>query len=229
MPAEPVRERLIEFVGDSYTCGYGAEKSRSTDRFSPATETAAKTYAAIISRYFDADYLLIAHSGMGICRNYNSKFSGYCMPQRYMQTYDTDSAYVYKAEEQRLKPSLTVVFLGGNDFSKGVTPDFDTFRNNYLLLLNEIKANYGEEHPVLCCAKWGNNTLKEYVRQSAEESGLKNISFVAAGDSLFHNDDRNLGADRHPNYEAHRKIAYMLIPYVSTATGWEMPTDKDVK
>ncbi len=229
LPAEPVRERLIEFIGDSYTCGYGAENSRSTDHFSPATETAAKTYAAIVSRYFDADYLLVAHSGMGICRNYNSKYSGYYMPQRYLQTYDTDSTVIYNAHKQGLKPSLTVVFLGGNDFSVGVTPEFEDFKRNYILLLQKIKANYGEDHPILCCAKWGNETLQDYVLRSVKGSGLTNISFVAAGNGLFHQDDHNLGADRHPNYEAHRKIAYMLLPYISTATGWELPKDKSLR
>jgi len=31
-----------------------------------------------------------------------------------------------------------------------------------------------------------------------------------------------MGADGHPNYNGHLKIAHNVIPYVSTITGWEL-------
>ena len=43
-----------------------------------------------MARYFNADQIVVAHSGMGIVRNYNSKFTDYCMPERYLQTFDSD-------------------------------------------------------------------------------------------------------------------------------------------
>ena len=73
-PAEKLRERQLEFIGDSYTCGYGIDALSRKERFSPETENASRSYAGIVSRYFGADYVAIAHSGMGIARNYNSKF-----------------------------------------------------------------------------------------------------------------------------------------------------------
>ena len=35
------------------------------------------------------------------------------------------------------------------------------------------------------------------------------------------NDGSDLGSSAHPNYTGQRKLAMLLIPYVSTLTGWE--------
>ena len=70
--AAPFKERQIEFIGDSYTCGYGVDATSRKDPFTDETENASRTYASIVSRYFNADYMTIAHSGRGICRNAGS-------------------------------------------------------------------------------------------------------------------------------------------------------------
>ena len=70
--APAFKERQIEFIGDSYTCGYGVDAHSRKDPFTDETENASRTYASIVSRYFDADYMAIAHSGRGICRNAGS-------------------------------------------------------------------------------------------------------------------------------------------------------------
>jgi lysophospholipase L1-like esterase len=228
MPALPTKERYMEFVGDSYTCGFGAENSVSTDAFSPATETATKSYAAIIARAFDADYVLVAHSGMGVCRNYNSKFAGRYMPDRYLQAFDTDTTVQWTPAEADQQPAITVVMLGGNDFSTGVTPQYEDFAAHYMQLLASIKGFYGQSHPVLCCTKKGNRQLADYVRRVTDECGLERVYFATCFEQLFHDDDRELGACSHPNYEAHRKMAHALLPYVATITGWEMP-DKTLR
>lgn len=218
----PLKERQIEFIGDSYTCGYGTENSTQKDHFTPETETSAKTYAAIVARYFNADYTLIAHSGMGIVRNYNSKFAGWYMPDRYCQTFDEDSTIRWDATQSAFHPQVTVILLGGNDFSVNKHPSYEDFSHNYFRLLNQIKSNYGADHPIICCVKKGTPLLTDYVRHVVDECGLTNISFCPFYDALFHDDERNLGADFHPNYEAHRKAAHVLIPYIATITGWEL-------
>ena len=77
LQARPVRERVIEFVGDSYTCGYGTLSDSATDPFTPETEDCNRTYAAVIARHFGADFWLVAHSGMGIARNYADVLPGW--------------------------------------------------------------------------------------------------------------------------------------------------------
>ena len=50
LQAEGRRQRHIEFIGDSYTCGYGTESSDKNDPFLAETENCNLTYAAIASR-----------------------------------------------------------------------------------------------------------------------------------------------------------------------------------
>ena len=44
------KERVIEFIGDSYTCGYGTENSVKTDGFTLESENQNKTYACLAAR-----------------------------------------------------------------------------------------------------------------------------------------------------------------------------------
>lgn len=218
--AEPLMTRQIEFVGDSYTCGYGSENSVKSDPFKAETENCSKTYAAIIARYFGADYWTIAHSGMGIARNYNSKFPGWLMPDRYNQTYDKDSTIMWNAAKSALKPAMTVIYLGTNDFSVSQQPKKAVFIKHYMQLLKEIKANYGENHPILCVASKFDELMFEYVREAAMQSEMKNVNYVGFFPGVHFDTDENLGASWHPNYYGHQKLAHVLIPYIATMTGW---------
>lgn len=232
LQAEPLKERMIEVVGDSYTCGYGSENSISTDRFSPATENVNKAYEAIIARYFDADLMTIAHSGMGISRNYNEEhkpaIQGYHMPERYTQTFDENKEVLWDASKSDWKPAITIIYLGANDFSVSLQPSKSRYIKKYHKLLEEIKANYGENHPILCCASKSDVNLFNYVREAALTSGMKNVHYSAIFPQVDLDDDRELGADQHPNYKAHKKIAHVFIPYVATLTGWDL-TGKEIK
>lgn len=229
LQAAPLQSRYIEFIGDSYTCGYGAENSGPTDHFSPQTETSAKTYAAILARYFNADYTLVAHSGMGIARNYNSKFAGYYMPDRYCTTYDIPPSPAYNPQSSILNPQLTIILLGGNDFSTGQQPAYADFQANYQRLLLQIKANYGDQHPIVCCVKKDVPALTDYVQRVVDQCGLTDIYFCPFFPAVFGNDSLYLGADHHPNYLAHRQAAHVLIPYVATITGWPLNDNSTVR
>ena len=220
LQADAPKERIIEYIGDSYTCGYGTE-SPNTERFKPETENQNLTYACATARYFDADQIVIAHSGMGIVRNFNSKFTDYCMPERYLQTFDGVKETVWDAKSSSVKPNITVIYLGTNDFSRGMQPAERLFVKNYIKLLKEVKDNYGEEHPILCMAPKHDYLMFEYIRKVVDSCGLRNVHIMTLTNSV-HNNVEDMGADGHPNYNGHLKIAYAVIPYISTITGWEL-------
>lgn len=224
LQADAPKDRIIEYIGDSYTCGYGTE-SPNTERFKPETENQNLTYACAVARYFDADQIVVAHSGMGIVRNFNSKFTDYCMPERYTQTFDGDKETKWDAKACGLKPGITVIYLGTNDFSRGMQPAERLFVKNYIRLMKEIKENYGENHPILCMVPKHDYLMFEYVRKAQDSCGLKNVHIMTLSPSV-HNNIEDMGADGHPNYKGHLKIAYSVIPYVSTITGWEMTGNK---
>ena len=222
MQAEPLRARQIEFIGDSYTCGYGIDAPTKEEKFSPETENASRSYAAIVSRYFGADYIAVAHSGMGIARNYNSKFPKWHMPDRYLQTFDMDSTMAtrWNAASYAFKPAMTVIYLGPNDFSVSLQPKYESYRDNYYRLIRSIKANYGDDHPVLCVAAKSHEYLGEYVRELAKNSGMKNVYYLVYCPAQHNHTNEDLGADVHPNYNGQKKKAYSIIPYIATITGW---------
>lgn len=225
LQADGIKARQIEFIGDSYTCGYGTEGKSPTERFSPATENANLSYAAIVGRYFNADYFVVAHSGWGIARNYNDNMKGDYMSGRYMRTFDCNENVQWDSKASNFKPAITVILLGTNDFSTGRQPTLAAWKTGYLALLKEIKANYGDKHPILCTAARGDMMVFDYVRAAVEASGMENVSFMCYGPNIFL--DAELGSDYHPNYDAHRKIAHSVIPYISTMAGW--PISDNIK
>lgn len=222
-PATPLLNRQIEFIGDSYTCGYGIEAASRDEHFSPRTENAGATYAALIARYFGADYWTIAHSGIGVVRNYNSRFPNHQMPLLYTRTLDWDTLapVSWIADSAMFRPALTVIYLGGNDFSCGLQPSYERFKGAYVCLLRQIKTNYGDKHPILCVTKPGNDELRGYVERVVSECALRQVYHYAHKQQVY-DMQRDMGADWHPNRSGHLKLAYALIPYIATLTGWEM-------
>lgn len=219
LQAEGLKERMIEYIGDSYTCGYGTE-SGPKERFKAETENGNRAYGAIVARYFDADYIAVAHSGLGVVRNYDDSPKP-DMTTRYTQTFDEDPSVKWNAAESSFKPAVTVVYLGTNDFSCGKQPNLGVWTNRYCTLLREIKANYGEEHPILCVSSTYDRLLVDYVSHVVETCGLKNVHFSALISGIY-SYETELGADGHPNYSGQTKKAYQLIPYISTITGWSI-------
>ena len=230
LQAEPIRKRQLEFIGASYDCGYGVDDTCRLAKFSPETENASRSFPAIISRYFDADYVVIAHSGMGAARNYNSKFAGYHMPDRSLQTFDMDStaATRWNAQESDIRPALTCIYLGGNDFSVSLQPSYEKFRDGYYRLIRSIKDYYGEDHPVLCVSSKAHSTLLDYMRDMVKFCPMPNVHFMACCPALHLSTNEDLGAAMHPNYIGHQKFSYAYIPYVATITGWGLQ-DAEVK
>lgn len=218
--AAPMKERQIEFIGDSYTCGYGVDALSRRDPFTDETENASRTYASIVSRYFDADYMAIAHSGRGICRNAGSNIPWEVMPDLYEYTIDRDSTTRWSVEQSEFHPDITVIYLGTNDFSSYMMPDFNKFRKGYMRMLAEVKANYGEDHPILCVASKVSDYQFVYVRNVVNNCGLKNVHYLGYFPSQHLGTDEDLGAGWHPNYNGQQKIAYSIIPYIATITGW---------
>lgn len=221
LQADGRKERHIEFIGDSYTCGYGTESNDKNDPFLAETENCNLTYAAITARYFGADFNLVSHSGQGIARNYDNAGPGYHMPHRYKQAFNTAKEPLWDTSQAAYTPDVVVIYLGTNDFSTGEQPSETSFRNNYVSLLKSIKENYGAGIPVLCMGSNADPYLYDYIRSAVNVSGLDNVAYMTVS-RFAHDYEGDLGASWHPNYKGHIKVASCMIPYISSLTGWEM-------
>ena len=218
------RERLIEVYGDSYTCGYGAEGKNARERFRLETENCDKAYACIIARYFGADYRLIAHSGMGMVRNYNDsvQLSRHNMSTRSMQLYDDFNRTPYDFGNCR-RPDIVLINLGTNDFSTLVKPTPEQYVNAYLKMIDNIRARYGEV-PVLCVTPHSASRYLQAALGYLRERLTNRYSGVYMANSLagMLTEAADTGSDYHPNYQGQCKIAMALIPQVSAITHWNL-------
>lgn len=66
LPKSKSKKKKIEFYGDSITCGYGNEVLNGKDSGTGYFENNYLTYGAITARHFDAQFSVIAQSGIGI-------------------------------------------------------------------------------------------------------------------------------------------------------------------
>lgn len=213
------RGRLIEFIGDSYTCGYGTEASSPDEPFTPETENPSLTYADILGRFFDAETVHISHSGRGVIRNYDGAVPGQTMPLLYGRVFDSEAQPLY---EPSYAPDVVVIYLGTNDFSTGFQPALSYWCQVYDSLLQQVRENYGSEVPIVCVASPCDELMGFYVEEAVRRSGLSGVYSVSIRSGCY-NYESDLGASSHPNYSGQRKVASAIAPYIATATGWEFP------
>lgn len=117
------KKRRIEFIGDSITCGYGCEQTDG-EPFDTSGENCRAAYAVRTAEMLDADYHLVAQSGIGVlssCVEENAERPNVqcLMPRLYRYTdLSCDEIRGWSAEvwnPDAWRPQLIVVNLGTND------------------------------------------------------------------------------------------------------------------
>lgn len=223
----PRSTRNIEVYGDSYTCGYGNEAT-SKDHFKLETENFNKSYACIIARYFGADYSIIAHSGMGVVRNYGDTLclSKNTMYNRATQVFDAFDASI-KHDFTTYKPDIVLINLGTNDFShKGNPPSEEQFIAGYRKMIQLLREKYGDV-PILCIIPHSSGVASPCARcldRLMKDEDMANDKHLYLANLMYNeiDNDNDGGADGHPNYSGDRKIAMKTIPRISTIMGWQL-------
>ncbi len=145
--------KKIEFIGNSITCGYGNDleipcggNSKWYDQ-----HNAYWSYASIVAREFNMEYMISAISGAGIYRNWNT--DGPTVPQQYENTFlNTDSTN--KWDFKSFVPDIVTIALGTNDMSDGdgsprLPFDKDKFIANYKIFVSRIYNHYPNTQIVL--------------------------------------------------------------------------------
>lgn len=223
-----VPARHIEFIGNSLTCGYGVEGKSPYEAFRIDTENCNDSYAAMIARYFDADYTMIAHSGQGIVRNYGDsvRVSAISMKDRITRTFDTDT--VGWDFTTGYRPDIVVINLGSNDFSTEPNPYRNEFIGAYERMIRTLRDSYGDV-PVLCVYS---TTIMRSVYGYFEELALRlndpNVHIFQMHPGILVNPE-DYGAVFHPNRMGQTKLAMELIPAVSAITKWPVIPAKAIE
>ncbi|MGC4065578.1 MAG: SGNH/GDSL hydrolase family protein [Polyangiaceae bacterium] len=227
-------ERLLEFVGDSITCGYGDEVSTTTPdnyKFTSAHEDSWNAYGALTARTLKADYVAVAASGRGVIRNYGG-FSGLVVPQIYEKTLHEDSA-APDWDHEGYSPDVVVVNLGTNDYSTGLTTDqldahHAAFRQGYVDFLTRIREVHATATIVAVVGPMLSDSyptgyqawtsVKREVQAAVEARHTANdpnvYYFALAPQSSPY------GEDWHPTLATHQKMADALTPFIANLKGW---------
>ena len=231
-PIKPTADKdlLIEFVGDSITCGYGADDPDQNHNFSTKTEDVTKAYAYKTAQALNADYSMVSFSGYGIISGYTNndqKVSAQTVPQYY-----TKLGYCWSAKPSfdpakldwdfsKRQPDLIVVNLGTNDdsYTKDDPAKQDEYSAAYAEFLKTIRANNPDAR-ILCVLGIMGDRLFPSVQKAVDnysaETGDTNISAMK-----FDVQDPADGysADWHPSITTHDKASEKLVNEIKSILG----------
>ncbi len=212
LAAEEKPELKIEFIGNSITCGYGIEDNNPENDFSYETENHTLTYAYKAARALNADFNVVARSGIGIYRNYGSPKEGdtNTMPLEYDYTmlYNHD----YKWDHSKFHPDIICINLGTNDTSEN-NYDISLYEKHYRDFLGHLRELHPQAKIVLLTGAM------------LQDQALVDVKTVL--DRLASEDDRiyrfdmspqtgelGFGASWHPSAQQAEKMADELIPFL---------------
>jgi hypothetical protein len=205
-----ISKRSIEFVGDSYTCGYGNEGASRNEHFTYETENSYLSYGAITARALQAEYIGICRSGIGIYQGYGGK-SKFAMPAFYDEvTHEKKTGWNFAAHQ----PSIVVIDLGSNDFSAAV--DSVKFTTTYLNFLQRMRKNYS--HSIIVCAAGPSGESNSFLLQKRYIKGVVD-AFSKVDKAIYYfafSAFQMNGCDWHPNVAEHKNMAEELIPFLKS-------------
>lgn len=147
---------LVEFVGDSITCGYGVDDEDENHGFTTGTEDVTKAFAYRTARSLDVDYSCVSFSGYGVVSGYTEDGainSAEVLPPHYERTgfsYAKSgiSGAGFAIEDipwdfSKRTPDVVFINLGTNDASYcgEDTEKQEQYQQCYIALLKIIRRN----------------------------------------------------------------------------------------
>lgn len=223
-PVRPSGRPVIEFIGNSITCGAAADPSEvpcGTGVYHDQ-HNAYFSYGPRVARALELNYVLSSVSGIGIYRNWNS--DGPTMPQVYPKT-DFQNAGNRRWDFETYQPAIVSIALGTNDFSNGdgkkqrLPFDSAAFVSNYIPFVQMVKAKYPQARIALLSSPMINGERRELLQNclTAVKTGI---------DRLFPSDKpvavhffkpmKARGCTGHPSVEDHGIMADELVPFFKT-------------
>jgi lysophospholipase L1-like esterase len=218
LPA-PTYARQIEFIGDSYTVGYGntsPKRDCTTDEVWATTDT-TQAFGPITAKAFGADYQINAYSGRGVVRNYNG-FAGDTLPGLYPYAlFDGKTAY----DPANWQPQIIVIGLGTNDFSTPLKADekwktrdelHADYEATYVAFVKSLRAKNPDAWFILMAAdNVAGETLAEVTKVEAalKGSGEARLSLVAMKGLNFG------GCHSHPDVADDKAVSASLRDFIN--------------
>jgi hypothetical protein len=216
-PAAP----LIEFIGNSITCGAAADASEIPCGQGEYHDhhNAYYAYGPRVARALGANFILSSVSGIGVYRNWNS--DGPAMPQVYEKTDFQDSS-TRRWDFNTYTPKIVSIALGTNDFSNGdgikkrLPFDSTVFINSYVNFVQLVKSKYPDAQVAVLSSAMvhgvARTNLQNYLtivkqRVDALYPSAKPVALYFFEPMQAH------GCSGHPDVDDHAILAKELIPF----------------
>lgn len=212
------RARQIEFIGDSYTVGYGniSPKRECTVDEVWATTDASQGFGPLVARHYDADYQINAISGRGIVRNWDGT-PGDPLPIAYPYVlFDKKTAY----KDATWRPQIMVVELGTNDFSTQLHPQerwksrdelHADFEATYVRFVKQLRAANPKAFFILMASDGADGEIQAEVQKvlgRLRAAGEQRIDFIPMNALPM------TGCHFHPSTADDQTVAELLIRYI---------------
>lgn len=226
----PDKNLLIEFIGDSITCGYGVDDPDKDHNFVTATEDVTKAYAYKTARALDADYSMVSFSGYGIISGYtadDTQMAAQTLPQFYTKLgYSCAQHGNFTPADIEWdfgwrQPDLIVINLGTNDdsYTQDYTDRQEEYQATYTEFIKTVRKN-NPDAKILCTLGIMTERLFDRVCLAVDtytkETGDTNI-FTMEFDIQDPND--GYSADWHPSVITQDKAAKKLIAEIRSLLG----------
>ncbi len=215
LPAPKRPELKIEFIGNSITCGYGTEADSGQVHFSYDNENHTLSYAYLTARALDADFNVVAKSGIGVYRSYGGPIEG-TPGNRMPDLYDRTLYYTpdYEWDHSSFEPDIITINLGTNDTSLELF-DSELFEAKYNEFLDHLRDIHPEAKIVVLNGPMLNGHWLETVSASLDRmaegrEGVTRFDFTPCTGELGY------GADFHPSRAQAVLMAQELIPYLQS-------------
>ncbi len=224
----PHLDRQIEFIGDSFSAGYGNLSSKrecSQDEVWSTTDT-QQAWGPLVARHYNADYRVNAYSGFGIVRNYNG-----VAPRRSLVKFYPYGLFdeATPANDDGWQPQVIVIALGGNDFS---TPVHDgekwatdaalraDYIATYVSFVQSLRASHPDARFVL--VTYGQDEIRsdlDTIVGRLKKAGETRIDRLDVG-----GDFARMGCDWHLNLDDDKKVASAVEAYLDQHPDvWTVP------
>lgn len=225
----------IEFIGDSFTSGYGnelevgvAEQLKNPDpyHYSTANSNVYRSWGLIAARELGAAYRMVARHGSGMTRNYDN--TAMTIPNIYDRILIEDAQTNIEHPEND-PADLIVICVGKDDFGEGLDVDNGEYRdmrreyvNVYSDFLAKLRGYYPDAPFVLTLGPQISDSWPEgYNARSSVMQDLQSIKALRRkmDDNnvyILVLDERTdpLGADFHPAIHDHEKAAENLLTFI---------------
>lgn len=229
----PCKDHLVEFIGDSITCGYGVDDEDSSHGFSTRTEDVTRAYAFHTARLLDVDYTLFSASGFGIISGYTDDPQrreaaqlipdyyhslGFCRDRFPNGSNPTEIEWDFS----RGRPEAVVINLGTNDdsFCQDTLEKQQEYQEAYERFLRDVRR-HNPQAELFCVLGIMGQRLCPWMERACENYRQH------TGDLRIHTlrlpeQDGDIGyaANFHPLERFHLAAAEVLAPYIKKTMNW---------